>query len=1650
MDAWTADQVAAWMASLGLRGHEQVFRDNNITGDILVHADHEMLRELGIAAVGQRIALLKAIYNHKVQSGIPFEEDDYVPEAAASSNMHADIQRLEDIVCQQASTIDLLTSEVASLANELRTLREELKPVWPMLLEYKQFQHKPITNAPVASGAPSKEREPKAKTSGSSKQSTASIIITSFTSGSSKSSSSKSQGRETESYKSIRVHLNDTCAKLLPEVLAKYKLQDEDWRQYALFIQFRNAERCLSFNERPLYLVNQLREGDETPEFSIRHIKQVNTPGVRISTLEPEALQAAPQGEGLAGHDAAAPSSATPNGKQDGFGDPANAVAIFEYTAQRADEFDVAIGDQFTIIARDTGWFVVEKAGRRGWVPAGCLLESRGSEGGQIDTQDLNQPGMALFDYEKNSPNELTIRKGDALVVHRKYQHWLLAECNGDQGWVPSCYVAVSGSLDSAKKLGSSLALTDVREQPEREQGDASSRSLAQATAFGTSPSRDVGRAQSEKQATSKEAASSPASVATGLAGRAEPFGSAGQSEQATQKRGRASSETLRTASDRSPGGPASAAARQAAVGNTALSKLSSLLDTINPFMAETRSASPSAPAASSLYISQTPSASALAAYSAGPSAHSYSPLAGAGSGIAVSGPTPDLSGAERSSQLRSEDALAKPGNRDVAVLGQLLQQTDMLLAEFQGEISINVAGIPASGAKVERLVSVREMMNVLAARLGAHGTHTISPAAYTSVVRSLDALSENIGMRLTELRDHAVAHAAGGQSQDGLRGDAVFRRIAKERDDIIQDSIDHTYNSLTRIVGLLLEDARNTQRANSAAAQPLAASEAAAAGVVPNADGSGYGSPKSTPVGALQHQSSTQSLRAPPPDDKSASAGIGIGIGIGIGLGLGLGIGSVGGERSVELQRELQARMRSIQVARRAATPEPEIEVATPVSAAPSGSMSAGAFGGAMPWSSGASVVSSASLASAGSAAIQGGDGSGRAGTAAPGSPHPFANDDATQQQHQQQRFALLDPNEVFEELPYSVVIQRKDLNQNFLERYLSNEDCLKHLGYSKADLAKLPAWKLSHLKREMAVRSPETPFIPQDQLLLAPQESPQDRSAAERVIEESPNRRYAKLNQILGKGAYKIVFKAIDREEGYEVAWNTCQTTKAEFMELGQEIEILKRVRHPNIIQFYDCWFQTSEFVFITELMTSGTLREYIRKLQIPNLKIVKRWSRQILKGLSYLHSHDPPIIHRDIKCDNIFINGAYGEVKIGDMGTAKMKLGKKYTLIGTPEFMAPEMYEDKGYSEKVDIYALGMALLEMVTGEYPYSECKNAAQIYKKVIQGIKPECLSRVTDPEVKDLIVNCITNENDRLTAQQIVDHPFLAVEPEVVLLSSEKKPMLIMQVVFKGMDKLSVTFEFNVDTDTAEAVVNEMIQEQVLPAKYQNLITTEINRILREMSRPPASEDKNREESRQQVQPGWNTVPRAAGPSQPKDWHSLPRQAGAGPLQGSPLGSSEPARIEAASDTQIPLSRRASVAEFNEFEDIPAKEYSDSQPIADLVTDVAVATKRGADKIAEWLSRLNTQDIMTVGDLRDLQDEDWSNLGLTVFASRALKNALYGKPARPSVSQSPKVVVGSGSTGSTGGSSGSGASGAAGPLSAGIAGPQGGAANGRL
>lgn len=158
-----------------------------------------------------------------------------------------------------------------------------------------------------------------------------------------------------------------------------------------------------------------------------------------------------------------------------------------------------------------------------------------------------------------------------------------------------------------------------------------------------------------------------------------------------------------------------------------------------------------------------------------------------------------------------------------------------------------------------------------------------------------------------------------------------------------------------------------------------------------------------------------------------------------------------------------------------------------------------------------------------------------------------------------------------------------------------------------------------------------------------------------------------------------------------------------------------------------------------------------KYRKKYKHIGLQAIKSWTRLILQGLVYLHEHDPPVIHRDLKCDNIFVNGHLGQVKIGDLGLAAILHGSQpahsvigitiylfstndcwtYWLLnhsnccllifsivlGTPEFMAPELYEEE-YNELVDVYSFGMCVLEMLTSDYPYSECANPAQIYKKV--------------------------------------------------------------------------------------------------------------------------------------------------------------------------------------------------------------------------------------------------------------------------------------------------------------------------------------------
>lgn len=269
---------------------------------------------------------------------------------------------------------------------------------------------------------------------------------------------------------------------------------------------------------------------------------------------------------------------------------------------------------------------------------------------------------------------------------------------------------------------------------------------------------------------------------------------------------------------------------------------------------------------------------------------------------------------------------------------------------------------------------------------------------------------------------------------------------------------------------------------------------------------------------------------------------------------------------------------------------------------------------------------------------------------------------------------------------------------------------------------------------------------------------------------MENDPTGRFIRYDEVLGRGSYKIVYKGFDTHEAMEIAWNKLQVDRvpdAQLSKLQFEVDLLGRLQHKNIISLFASWRGKKvrgkqSLDFITELMSSGTLKEYLTRAKAIKIKVIRRWCHNLLEAISYLHAQRPPIMHRDLKCDNIFINGHLGEVKIGDLGLSGVRADEvAQSVIGTPEFMAPELYEES-YTEKVDVYAFGMCLLEMITMEYPYSECANPAQIFRKVFNGEKPLAFERLPNSEIKLVIGACLERERRRPTALQLRNHPFFA------------------------------------------------------------------------------------------------------------------------------------------------------------------------------------------------------------------------------------------------------------------------------------------------
>ncbi|KAH9603504.1 hypothetical protein KSS87_010020 [Heliosperma pusillum] len=262
------------------------------------------------------------------------------------------------------------------------------------------------------------------------------------------------------------------------------------------------------------------------------------------------------------------------------------------------------------------------------------------------------------------------------------------------------------------------------------------------------------------------------------------------------------------------------------------------------------------------------------------------------------------------------------------------------------------------------------------------------------------------------------------------------------------------------------------------------------------------------------------------------------------------------------------------------------------------------------------------------------------------------------------------------------------------------------------------------------------------------------------------SPVSRWKK-GRLLGRGTFGHVYLGFNSETGEMCAmkevtlFSDDPKSKESAKQLQQEIALLSRLRHPNIVQYYGSETVGDRLYIYLEYVSGGSIYKLLQEYGQLGELAIRSYTQQILSGLAFLHAKRT--VHRDIKGANILVD-PNGRVKLADFGMAKHITGQSCPLSfkGSPYWMAPEVIKNTGgNSLAVDIWSLGCTVLEMATTKPPWSQYEGVAAMFKignsKELPAI-PDHLSE----EGKDFVKLCLRrNPRDRPSAAELLEHQFV-------------------------------------------------------------------------------------------------------------------------------------------------------------------------------------------------------------------------------------------------------------------------------------------------
>jgi serine/threonine protein kinase len=311
-------------------------------------------------------------------------------------------------------------------------------------------------------------------------------------------------------------------------------------------------------------------------------------------------------------------------------------------------------------------------------------------------------------------------------------------------------------------------------------------------------------------------------------------------------------------------------------------------------------------------------------------------------------------------------------------------------------------------------------------------------------------------------------------------------------------------------------------------------------------------------------------------------------------------------------------------------------------------------------------------------------------------------------------------------------------------------------------------------------------------------------------------------KIGKLLGKGAFGKVHLGVHKLTGKLVA---IKSIKKEFLndqhskkKVMQEFSILMQLNHESIITLYETFESTKHILFVIELCSGGDLLNYVRKRRKLKENYAKYIFKQVIEGLAYCHQHN--ILHRDIKPDNILINGR-GRIKICDFGVSKAVIQEErmHEQCGTPAYIAPEILKGEGYDGFTsDIWSAGVMLYAMLYGTVPFKG-NSMHDLHSLIMKG--KYHLKEDVSTEARDLVTAMLTIiPEDRITISGILTHSWMQkIEAHLEMFTEGEKQSIMREYDYKNRNKDESEREFteqNIDSTMNDLTHNASTKSIIL------------------------------------------------------------------------------------------------------------------------------------------------------------------------------------------------------------------------------------------